>query len=158
MHSFHLSEPYRARDVCFLELWETQGWRVKVYGITYPGRTMPNETMIRVVQSIALRRLSQVEQNQHYGIAFLIIHMAREVDFVSLDWWTDENVLRQALFTCPPDNPSEIKEITSSGLFACVWELHVHNFESMAWISDVLNNPRGPDLNAYLDRRFSGSV
>lgn len=51
MHSFYLSEPYRARDVCFLELWEMQGWRVKVYGI-----------------------------------------------------------LQQALFTCPPDNPSEISD------------------------------------------------
>jgi hypothetical protein len=34
----------------------------------------------------------------------------------------------------------------------------VVEFERRAWIDDVIANPAGPDLDAYLSRRFDGLV
>lgn len=158
MRSICLSESYKAREVHFLKLWDAQGWRVKIYGVAHHSRTMPDERTVQRVGAIALNRLSRVDPSQHYGVAFVVIHMAREADFVLIDWWTGENVLQQALFTCPADKPTELREITSTGLLGCVWELQVHNFERLAWIECVLNNAVGPDLDGYLNRRFNGLV
>ena len=40
----------------------------------------------------------------------------------------------------------------------CVWELGIIEFERRAWIADVIGNPDGPDLDAYLGRRFDGMI
>ena len=32
------------------------------------------------------------------------------------------------------------------------------SFERSAWVECVLTNPKGPDLEAYLARRFSGEA
>jgi len=40
----------------------------------------------------------------------------------------------------------------------CVWELGIIEFERLAWIADVIGNPDGPDLDAYLSRRFDGMI
>jgi hypothetical protein len=157
-----LIEPYRAREIRFLQLWNVDNWRVKVYGITHHGRNLPNKEMIETVKVVAFNRLAKVNGEQHYGAAFVIMHMARESEFVSIDWWTSENVLQQSLFTCPANKPAQLQEITSTGLLACVWELEVHNFERMAWIEQVLKKPKGPNLEIsverYLNQRFNGWI
>ena len=107
---------------------------------------------------MALDRLSSLEINQHYGLAVIIIHMARETDIVSITWWTWENVLEQALFIGPPGEPARLKDVTGQGLLACVWELQIHHFESLAWLRTVLSNPQWPDLDAYLSQRFRAVV
>jgi hypothetical protein len=42
-----LQEPYDPRPIRFLELWETGGWRMKVYGVAYrsgrPSEERPTE-------------------------------------------------------------------------------------------------------------------
>src|SRR5215510_11819324 len=77
---------------------------------------------------------------------------------VSITWWTWENVLEQALFIGPPGEPARLKDVTGQGLLACVWELQIHHFESLAWLRTVLSNPQGPDLDAYLSQRFRAVV
>jgi hypothetical protein len=119
---------------------------------------MPDGAMAGHVRAMALDRLSSLEINQHYGLAVIIIHMARETDIVSITWWTWENVLEQALFIGPPGEPARLKDVTGQGLLACVWELQIHHFESLAWLRTVLSNPQGPDLDAYLSQRFRAVV
>jgi hypothetical protein len=158
MHSICLSEAYKEREIRFLALWKMQDWRVKVYSIVHHSRGMPDESLQDAVKALALDRLSRLETSQHYGVAFVIIHMARETDIVLIDWWTWENVLQQALFIGPQSKPTELKEVTASGLLACVWELEVHNYERLAWIECVLDNAVGPDLDEYADRHLKGTV
>ena len=123
---------------------------------------MPDTELMQTLKAVARDRLSRIDAAQHYGVAFVIIHMARESDFVLIDFWTHENVLQQRLLTCPPNTPADLRDITSTGLLACVWELEVHNFERIAWMEDVLKQPAGSDLQVsvegYLNRRFCGSV
>jgi len=42
-----LSEPYQPRSIRFLELWQDQGWSMKVYYITYQ-RPVPRTDLIHV--------------------------------------------------------------------------------------------------------------
>jgi hypothetical protein len=156
MRSVSLSEAYKKREIRFLALWKMQDWQVKVYGIVHHSRRMPDEGLQDAVKVLALNRLSKLEASQHYGVAFVIIHLARETDIIAIDWWTWENVLQQALFIGPPNRPDELNDVTSSGLMACVWELRIHNFESLAWMKDVLSNEHGPDLDGYLGKQFNG--
>src|SRR5262245_52381055 len=115
-----LTESYRPREIRFLDLWELPGWRAKVYGIAHHSRVMPDGAMAGHVRAMALDRLSSLEINQHYGLAVIIIHMARETDIVSITWWTWENVLEQALFIGPPGEPARLKDVTGQGsLRAC---------------------------------------
>ena len=162
MQSMQVTETYKAREIRFLEFWESDSWRVKVYGITYPGRAMPDAEMMETAKVIALNRLSKLALDEHHGVAFAIIHMARGADFVLLDWWTWENVLQQAVFTGPPGKPGQLTDITSSGFLGCVWELHVVNFERLAWIQHVLkkSDSRSAEvqLDEYLTQRFNGSA
>jgi len=104
--SMHVTETYKAREIRFLELWESYPWRVKVYGITYPGRAMPDTEMMETAKVIAFNRLSKLAPDEHHGVAFAIIHMARGADFVLLDWWTWENVLQQAISLARPASPA----------------------------------------------------
>jgi hypothetical protein len=45
-----------------------------------------------------------------------------------------------------------------AGPSVCVWDLFLQGFERDAWVEEVLANPRGPDIESYLDRRFDGEV
>ncbi|TAH35561.1 MAG: hypothetical protein EYC70_12960 [Planctomycetota bacterium] len=40
----------------------------------------------------------------------------------------------------------------------CVWDLHLQYQERQAWVECVLADPEGPDLEAYLARRYEGEA
>ena len=46
-------------------------------------------------------------------------------------------------------------DMTATGPAACVWDLRVIGFERDAWLSKVLRNPGGPDIDAYLFERLN---
>lgn len=158
MNSIAIQERYKPRRIMFIDLWEFADWRVKVYAILYEGRSAAGPEMWEAIRSIVEACLSQVHPPEHYGIGYVIVHLARGADFVAVDWWTEENIVQQRLFMGEPGKAAKLQEITAKGFIACVWEMQVHNVERLAWTSNVLANPSGPDLNAYLEIHFNGYV
>jgi hypothetical protein len=153
-----LVEPYRARPVRFLEEWSEGGWRLKVYGIAY-GRELPRAELVETAKRIARERLPQPAAGEgRYGVGFLGVHDGRGANFVFVDWWADENELHHHVYTSPSDELSRLDYTTPTGLSACVWDLKVQSFERDAWVEDVLKNPDGPDVEAYMRRRLSADV
>jgi hypothetical protein len=152
-----IKEPYKPRPIRFLELWEVSGWRLKVYGIAYQGQR-PRPELVAAAKRIAQRRLSQVAADNHYGVGFLGIHDGETANFVFVDWWADENELHHHVYVSPVDHPDKLEYMTPTGLVACVWDLRVMSFERQAWLDTVLKNPRGPDLDAYLERQLDEDV
>jgi hypothetical protein len=57
----------------------------------------------------------------------------------------------------PKDDPAAFTQVEHQPA-GCVWELEIVDFERRAWLEDVLSNPAGPDIDAYLDRSFSRDV
>lgn len=151
MKTFELSEPCRRRPVRFLELLESGGWRLKVYGIAY-GRPEPRPELLEAARALAVEAFpSPAEGGGRYGVGYLGVHDGRGADFVFADWWAEENELHHRVFVSSSREPLRLGEVTASGLSACVWDLRVICHEREAWLRHVLRNPGGaPDLDAYL--------
>lgn len=154
MQSIVLKEPYAPRPIRFLELWEPDGWRIKVYGIAYR-RERPDPELVEAAKKVARERLSGAAADRHYGVGFLGVHQGRGADWVFVDWWADENELHQHVYISPPGHPEELVEVTATGVIACVWDLRVMCFERGAWVEQVLANPAGPDVEGYLACRLN---
>lgn len=154
-----IKNSYAKREIKFLQFWQLEDWKFKVYAITHAQRPMPNgdSPLVKASLDIAQQRIRKVEQSEHHGAGFLIIHQGRDANFLLLDWWTDENILHQDLYTSKLSTPLSFVNITSSGLMACVWEMQVQSFERDAWISYVLNAPSLADLDAYFGQQLNGA-
>lgn len=153
--------PYQTRPVRFLELVDYRGWQIKVYGIRArdgSNKDRPDGDVIELAKAAMLAELPQTAVSaDHHGVGFLIIHQGEARNWLLLDWWFDQSILKQKLFSAPLSEPAQITT-AEPDLMACVWELAVHLFERQAWLETVLNNPAGADINAYLQRRFNGDV
>jgi hypothetical protein len=67
-------QPYPPRPVRLRELWEWQGWRVKVYGISAQGEH-PSEVLVQAAKRGAQQRLPQPAFSvKHYRVASMIIY------------------------------------------------------------------------------------
>lgn len=158
MTGMKLPEPYAARVVRFLAPWAEAGWRLKVYGIAYL-EGGPRPALVDVALDLARTSLPRPAMGAgRYGVGFMGVHEGRGANLVFVDWWADGNELHHHVFTASAGSPLDFREVTGSGLAACVWDLAVIGFERRAWISSVLINPVKAGLDAYLACRFEGSV
>jgi hypothetical protein len=152
---FPVTHPYEPRAIRFLELWQPDEWRLKVYGIAH-GRASPRGPLIDAAKLVAEHTLKTIAgTTNHYSVGFLGIHDGRTSNFVFVDWWADENELHHQVYISPTDEPARLKDVTATGPTACVWDLRVIAFERDAWLDTVLRNPRGADLEAYLRRQLN---
>ena len=156
-----LNSPYKTRPVRYLHLAEHEGWRIKVYGIRYSEDGSVYEVDRHIAELAQRAMLSQLPlpaiTDSRYGIGFLIIHQGQHRNWLLLDWWYDQEILKQLLFSSPIDQPDHITP-AESDLLACTWELAIHGFERQAWIDHVLNNPAGPDIEGYLGQVLNKDV
>ncbi|MEM7344020.1 MAG: isochorismatase [Chloroflexota bacterium] len=156
-----LNAPYKTRPIRFLEVANYNGWRIKVYGIRFQengDETQPEPEIVTLAKEAMLKELPLPALTEdRYGIGFLVIHQGQDRNWLLLDWWFDREIIKQKLFSSPLDVPQQITP-AEPDLLACTWELAVHCFERQAWIETVLNNPNGPDIEAYFGKRFNGDV
>src|SRR4051812_45440886 len=98
-------EPYKTRPIRFLELWETGGWRVKLYGISSLAER-PQARLLKVAREIAKGTLPSPALNPtRYGAAFVTIHEAEMFNQIIVDWWERVNELRHRVFKAQPEQP-----------------------------------------------------
>lgn len=149
---------YEPRPVRFLELWTIDGWRLKVYGISYD-RTAPRADLIEAAKRMASGFLREKPtQLTHYGVGFLGVHDGRGENQVFLDFWVNENELVHRYWISKPDMPADLHDAPEDHNSVCVWDLMVQCFERQAWMDCVLANPRGPDIGSYLSRRLDAML
>lgn len=147
-----LFTPYRTRPIRFLDLWEHEGWRVKVYGISAASER-PSQVLVDAIKAVAAYTLpTPAVEADRYGVAFLYAHEGRDGGgFASVNWWANENELYHHQFEASASAVSELRPVTETGGSAgCVWDLAVIEHERKAWVECVLSNDAGPDLDAYL--------
>lgn len=149
----HLHAPYQPRPVRFLELWETQGWRLKVYGIAYRGER-PREALAARARTITRDCLPPAGDN-NYGVGFIGIHEGRDSNFIFVDWWANENELYHRAYVALGTDPDTFRNQSHSGLMACVWDLSVLAYERQAWIDCVLRQSSAPDVEGYLSKHMN---
>jgi hypothetical protein len=147
-----LSASYRTRPIRFLERWEHEGWRVKVYGIS-AASARPVPELVEAIKRVAVETLpSPAVDPNRYGVAFLYAHQGRNGGgFASVNWWGNENELFHHQYEAPAGDISDVRSTNETGgSTACVWDLAIIEHERKAWVECVLANDEGPDLDAYL--------
>jgi hypothetical protein len=158
MRPMRLAEPYATRPVRCLEVAEFDGWRVKVYGIAYAG-DVPEQALVDAALDIARSRLpSPANTHNRYGVGFLGVHQGRDSNFVFLDWWQEENELHHHVWFSSQREPTDLREEQPQDPMACAWDVGVLAHERTAWVSHVLANPSGPDLDAYLSDQLNAEL
>jgi hypothetical protein len=150
--------PFKTRPIRFLELWTpSDAWRIKVYGIAAAG-PRPDACVIDAAKRVAAARLAQVNGSRpQHGVGFLGIHQGMTGCFVFIDWWSVVE-LNHHLYHAPLDDPDALKYHLPDNPIACVWDLKLISHERDAWVDCVLNNPAGPDLDAYLARQLNAEL
>jgi hypothetical protein len=143
---------YHQRRCAFVSEDRIGDWRLKLYGLARAEQGVRDE-LIEATRALAAESLPPVD-DQHYGAAFAIAHDARW-PIALIYWWHDQNEIHSRIYAGAEPDRLEPAPETALG---CVWELGVIEFERRAWIDEVIGNPDGPDLDAYMARRFEGDV
>jgi hypothetical protein len=147
-----LAHHYHQRRCDFVSEDRIGDWRLKLYALARPEQGVRDE-LIEATRALAAESLPPVD-DQHYGAAFAIAHDARW-PIALIYWWHDQNEIHSRIYAGAEPDRLEPAPETALG---CVWELGVIEFERRAWIEEVIGNPDGPDLDAYMARRFEGEV
>jgi hypothetical protein len=153
-----LREEYEPRPVAPLGVEIVEGWRLKLYGISY-GLQRPRQELVEAALAAAAHRLPQPPLSEsRYGVGFLGIHDGRDGNFVFVDWWERENELHHHVFLSSPDEPGELRAAAEADPIACAWDLAVIAHERDAWVRHVLANAGGPSMADYLADQLSGCL
>lgn len=158
--SLQLSSPYKKRPVRFLETWEHEGWRLKVYGVSARDERPP-QTLVDAIKALAAKTLPQpaIADDRH-GIGFLYAHQGADGGgYCSVNWWARENELYHYQYESDANQLADLKPVEETGGSPfCVWDLAVIEHERQAWVESVLANDAGPDLPGYLARTLEADV
>ncbi|MFD1739043.1 isochorismatase [Bacillus salitolerans] len=154
-----LREEYKKRSIRFIDVWETQGWSMKLYGISYENE-YPKNNLIQDAKELAVKILPlPAKTDARYGVGFIGIHEGAGANFIFIDWWSDENELNHHVYVASHDTPDHYEYATPKGLIACCWDLKVLSFERDSWVKTVLANPAGvPNIDEYMKLQLNEDV
>jgi len=151
----HTFTRYEDRKTRFLGYFERNDWCVKVYTISIDGEPV-DETVLEDTKSFVVDVLRNCSLDfEHYNIATMILHKAREGYFLLVNEWVDENMLAQQLFLADFSSPLTFKDISDSQLICCVWEMQAINFDRDLWVREILTDNDQRDMISYLAQGFS---
>ena len=148
---------YTPRPVRFLRMERVGDWRMKIYGIAMPGQAPRRDLVEESVWKATEVLPKDPRAEGREGVGFVTVHDGSTCAFSMIYWWHGVNELHQRLYVSPLDDPKAMTPIDPQPA-GCVWELEVVDFERRAWLEDVLKNPSGPDIEAYLSRRHNADV
>ncbi|MBE2216899.1 MAG: hypothetical protein IAE90_01770 [Ignavibacteria bacterium] len=154
-----LNTEYKKRPVRFIDLYETNGWKIKIYSISVLNERVSQETIAQVKEQIpGWLKLSSIHQLETYNIATLILHEGNEGVFALINWWIGENMLQHYVYFSAYENPGQFTLFSDKGITFCVWELAVMWHERNAWVEHVIKNSSRPDFEAYLSSVLNEDV
>ncbi|MEM8670878.1 MAG: hypothetical protein AAGG48_25345 [Planctomycetota bacterium] len=153
-----LRRTYESRFIQFQQVRHFDGWRIKLYSITRQDSVPIDDTFVETCTDHVFGHLRNPESLEStHGVGFFIIHQGEHRNWLLLDWWYDQEILKHKLFSSPLDQPKRITE-AESDLMACTWEMAIQCFERQAWIDTVLKNPDRPDFDAYLATQLNAEI
>ncbi|NBB84342.1 MAG: hypothetical protein GVY28_13170 [Alphaproteobacteria bacterium] len=147
---------YRPRRIRFLEVWRPAGWILKVYLITHEGRSLVDGRMDAVFDR-AQARLDEIDAMDpaHHGLGFVMLHLGENGDYLLVDTWTDNDILRHANYGAKPGGAFRDDW---PGTGACVWELAVVLHERAAWLRHMLRPDGRPDPGSWVADQLNAIV
>lgn len=156
--SFPSFTSYAKRRVQPLRPFEFARWRLKVYGVNVEGRNV-DHSLIEFARIAAQDLLPQpaVAPPDRYGLGFMIVHAANDVDFVVICWWGAQNELLLRVLTAPAGQPEQLRQHSNmDGPIGCVWDLGVIWGERESWTRHIMRAE--PDVEGYLNDLQDGEI
>ena len=146
---------YKARKIEFLQVVTHNQWSIKLYTITKK-ESFSAGSVVKASFDQLNDWLADMNSfnSSHEHIAFLIIHEGTEGVFVLINTWVGNNMLQTHIYITN-DGGSSFKKISGDGLFACIWELEVIDFERKAWLNHVVKQDDSPDYQKYQKERLN---
>jgi len=112
------------------------------------------------LQSLISPCLPVAEDPLDHGIGFVMVHFARDGNYLLLSRWYGGNMLKHDLFELKQTPAGwQIISMESTGIVACVWELQVVAFERQTWICTAM--ARGgteASFASYLNTTLEGWI
>jgi len=153
------SYQYRPRTFSFQGARTSGRWRVKINVITVRDTASQFTDIVEAAWETVVSILRGVpETDIDTNVAFLTLHVGTAGVWLLIDRWEDGDMLRHHHFRAALDDPIHFADVSSDHYGPCVWELAVQAYERQAWLTHVLANPAGPDIEAYLTAGLSGSI
>jgi hypothetical protein len=151
-------ETYQTRPIRFLEIYDCEGWQVKIYSISTKSEFVSDEQLgLAKGQLPNWLQKSNTTALETYRIATFIVHEAKEGCFAVLSWWIDENMLQLFAYLRLYGAP-DFKLYSGNGIVCCVWEMAVLCFERTAWTEYVLKRHGNPDFKTYLQQQLHTDI
>jgi hypothetical protein len=148
-------EPYQSRTISFTDLYTSQGWKLKIYTILHPDKTL-NTQLLEAAKQTALSFLPDSSEPGHYNVGFISVHQGKSYDFVTVGYWTYSTELKHQSYMRASSATSTLAPITTE-LSSDVWDLRLLAFERDAWVNTVLN-VSAANTDNYLNERLNESV
>jgi hypothetical protein len=148
-------EPYLPRTIQCTDLYHAQGWKLKVYSILHPDKTL-NDQLTETAKQTALDFLPDSTEPGHYGVGFISVHQGKSYDFVTVGYWTYSTELRHQSYMKASSATATLTAI-STELSSDVWDLRLLAFERDAWVSEVLM-ANASSVDTYLNKQLSETV
>jgi hypothetical protein len=148
-------EPYQPRTIQFVNLYNQQGWTLKIYSILHPDKTL-NVHLIETAKQTALEFLPDSTEPGHYSVGFISVHQGKSYDFVTVGYWTYSTELQHQSYM-KASSASATLTALSTELSSDVWDIRLLAFERDAWVNEVLK-ASAPSAEAYLSKRLSETV
>lgn len=142
---------YKPRPVRFLEVYDCQGWQIKIYSISSINNLVQEKKVVAAKQQIPTwLKAANLYELDTYKIATLILHEGKEGCFAIINWWIDATMIQHFVYLATNEKPNEFALYSHNGIITCVWELAVLWHERNAWMKHILLQSTQPNVEAYL--------
>jgi hypothetical protein len=151
-----ITEKYEDRLIEECGILEVNGWKLKLYKITYRKNSPADEKTLDIAvnffKDAAFDYTAKYDDmTPSYGLGYVILHKGMDSNFIAVNWWSGENMLVTRAMLAPLNDPCNYNEITQTGMNICVWDMLVHNHERNAWVESILKNPSSPKTEEYIN-------
>jgi hypothetical protein len=147
---------YEPRPIRFDRVRDVDGWRLKVYTVTY-GTTPVDWSGFDPAMALIDAALPRppITESRH-GVGFVILHQGRTALYGVLGWWDNENELPLRVFVRGLERSSEWRPARASES-VCVWDLQIIGFERDAYVATLLTGDADVDeaADAYVSAVMS---
>ena len=150
MKSSPVSAPYCKREFRRLDRWELAGHRLKVYGISVPGRADRLAELLGAARGYAERSLplAAKDAGSSSGLGYAILHVGDPGTWLLVHWWAHQNIVCQRLALASHD-AADFQSMDDRPFHACVWEQVVIQRERDSWVRHMMS--KEPDTDRYLE-------
>lgn len=149
---------YAPRPIRFLGIRAVAEWRVKAYAIAARVER-PADAALDAAWRLAAEGLPRPAlASGRHGVGFLTVHAGVQGLWVLLNWWAHGDALKHRHYFAPEGDPAALRCTDTEDFGPDMWDLTVQGYEKSAWMRHVLDNPDGPDLDAYLADGLSARI